>query len=309
MDGKAYGEDDPVAFHRLASFYRNGEMDLQKDGYKAMELLHKAAELGSIGAHQNLGYAYDQGEYCEKDLARSIYHYQVAAMGGVSIARYNLGSYEVAAGNIQRAMKHYIISAMAGHDMSLDMIKKGYTTGDVTKEDFARALRAHKDSADETKSAERDKVTVKGKHTEKWETRDADQKLQFRAALRQATAVDVVDPTPYVVLKNMVIDDLKNDAEYQNLLKDTHNECSKFGTVKILIIPRCGPGAGSIFIEYETAEEAGRIVSSLGGIMMPNGRGIEAGYCDPACLSVNNFFMSIQVYETQEATAHMWEGM
>jgi len=301
--------NDPVAFHRLASFYRNGEMDLQKDGYKAMELLHKAAELGSIGAHQNLGYAYNLGEYCEKDLAKSIYHYQVAALGGVSIARYNLGSYEVEAGNIQRGMKHFIISAMAGHDMSLDMIKKGYTTGDVTKEDFARALRAHKEAVDEMKSAERDKVTVSGKHREKWKVRNADQKLQFRGALRQATAVDAVDPTPYVVLKNMVIDDLKNDRVYQNLLAETHNECSKFGNVKMLIIPRCGPGAGSIFIEYETAGEGGKIVASLGGIVRRKGGGIEAEYCDPACLSMNNYFMSIQVYETQEAAAHMWEGM
>ena len=231
-------------------------------------------------------------------------------MGGVSIARYNLGSYEVAAGNIKRGMKHYIISAMAGHDMSLDMIKKGYTTGDVSKEDFARTLRAHKESVDETKSAERDKVTVKGKHTQKLvEMRNADEKLQFRGALRQATAVEAVDPTPYVVLKNMVIDDLKNDHVYQNLLAETHNECSKFGNVKMPIIPRCGPGAGSIFIEYETAEEGGKIVASLGGIVRRKGGGIEAEYCDPACLSMNNYFMSIQVYETQEAAAHMWEGM
>ena len=74
-------KNDPIAFHRLASFYRNGTMGLQKDGYKAMELLHKAAELGSIDAHQNLGYAYDFGEYCEKDLAKSIYHYQIAVWG------------------------------------------------------------------------------------------------------------------------------------------------------------------------------------------------------------------------------------
>ena len=45
---KRMDKNDPIAFHRLASFYRNGTMGLQKDGYKAMELLHKAAELGSI---------------------------------------------------------------------------------------------------------------------------------------------------------------------------------------------------------------------------------------------------------------------
>ena len=88
----------------------------------------------------------------------------------------------------------------------------------------------------------------------------------------------------------MVIDDLKNDHVYQNLLAETHNECSKFGHIKMLIIPRCGPGAGSIFIEYETAEEGGKIVASLGGIVRRKGGGIEAEYCDPACLCMNNYF-------------------
>ena len=50
------------------------------------------------------------------------------------------------------------------------------------------------------KSSERDKVTVSGKHREKWKVRNADQKIQFRGDLRQATAVDVVDPTPYTWL-------------------------------------------------------------------------------------------------------------
>lgn len=74
--------------------------------------------------------------------------------------------------------------------------------------------------------------------------------LYIRGALRHASsalATTEIDPTPYVELKNMIVDDLTNDVKYQNLVVDTHNVCSKFGDLKMLIIPRCGPGAGSIF--------------------------------------------------------------
>ena len=62
-------------------------------------------------------------------------------------------------GNHNRAMKHWIIGAKAGGDESLDSVKKGYMRGDVTKEDYASCLRAHKESQDEMKSVQRDYAT------------------------------------------------------------------------------------------------------------------------------------------------------
>ena len=39
-------------------------------------------------------------------------------------------------------MKHLIIAANLGHDNSIQMLKSCYTSGAVSKEDFAAALRA-----------------------------------------------------------------------------------------------------------------------------------------------------------------------
>ena len=39
-------------------------------------------------------------------------------------ARHNLGVLEIDAGNIQRAVKHFIISAEGGDDMSLKNVRK-----------------------------------------------------------------------------------------------------------------------------------------------------------------------------------------
>ena len=53
-------------------------------------------------------------------------------------------------------MKHYIIAANQGHNHSVEMLKQGYKSGSVSKEDFAAALRAHQAAVDATKSPQRD---------------------------------------------------------------------------------------------------------------------------------------------------------
>ena len=58
--------------------------------------------------------------------------------------------------NMDQAMKHFMIAACAGDDESLKEIQEGYMNGHVAKEDFAKALRAHKDAVDEMKSDQRD---------------------------------------------------------------------------------------------------------------------------------------------------------
>jgi len=225
----------------------------------------------------------------------------------VSHQRHSLGCLECQAGNVSRGMKHLMISAMAGNDESLDMIKRGYTHGEVTKEDFAKALRAHKEHTDEVKSDQRDKVTISGTEYHHSEIKTVEERLDIRGALRHASTA--LDATPYVELKNMIVDDLTSDVEYQKLVVDTRDELSKFGELKMLIVPRCGPGAGSIFLECMSADDAARVVAALGGYEVGDGRKIEAVYCNPLALSMNNYFLSIQRYETQEVTTEMWQGM
>ena len=51
-----------------------------------------------------------------------------------------------------------MISAMRGHDASLENLKMIYVEGHLSKDDFEKALRAHKDSQDEMKSEQRDRA-------------------------------------------------------------------------------------------------------------------------------------------------------
>ena len=58
-----------------------------------------------------------------------------------------------------------------------------------------------------------------------------------------------VVPTRVVELKQMLTQqDLEDDEEYNDILEDTRDECSSFGTLKNIVIPRTGPGATKIFL-------------------------------------------------------------
>ena len=64
-------------------------------------------------------------------------------MGHVN-ASYDLGALEEEAGNMDRAVKHWMISASAGDDDSLKEIRQCSVNGHATKDDFEKVLRAHK---------------------------------------------------------------------------------------------------------------------------------------------------------------------
>ena len=49
-----------------------------------------------------------------------------------------------------------MISAGAGYDLSLTKIRQAFLDGDTTKDDFEKALRAHKAAKDEMKSEQRE---------------------------------------------------------------------------------------------------------------------------------------------------------
>ena len=89
-------------------------------------------------------------------MKKSMYYSALAAMGGDVPARHNLGCFEACAGNMDRAVKHYMIAAGAGCDDSLKGIRQLYLEGHATKDDFEKALRAHKEAKDEMKSDQRE---------------------------------------------------------------------------------------------------------------------------------------------------------
>jgi TPR repeat protein len=148
--------DDAVAINYLGGCYSNGSMGLPQNYDKAIEFWLRAGELGCAEAYHNLGVAYQNGEGVERELKKAKHYYELATIGGDVAGRYSLGVVEAQQGNVSRAMKHWMISARAGDDDSLKRIRKGFMAGHVTKIDFERALRAHKESKDEERSDQRE---------------------------------------------------------------------------------------------------------------------------------------------------------
>uniref|UniRef100_A0A7S1GE34 Uncharacterized protein n=1 Tax=Skeletonema marinoi TaxID=267567 RepID=A0A7S1GE34_9STRA len=79
-----------------------------------------------------------------------------AAIAGHPQARCNLSGYEWENERIERAVKHLIITANLGHNVSVQALKECYKEGKVSKEDLAGALRAHQAAIDATKSPQRE---------------------------------------------------------------------------------------------------------------------------------------------------------
>ena len=69
---------------------------------------------------------------------------------------HNIGNMEKKSGNMSRAVKHWMISAAAGYDDSLTEIRECFVNGYACKDDFEKALRAHKEAKDEMKSDQRE---------------------------------------------------------------------------------------------------------------------------------------------------------
>jgi tetratricopeptide (TPR) repeat protein len=142
--------NDPVAL------WQEGGLQYKKGEYsKAFEYFTKAAKLGDADAHFKLAELYHFGRGVEKDKEKYIYHLEEAAIGGHPLARYDLGVYESNNGNIERAVKHWIIAARQGDDDSLKELMEAFKEGYVEKDILAVALRAHHAAVDETKSPQR----------------------------------------------------------------------------------------------------------------------------------------------------------
>ncbi|KAL7525944.1 hypothetical protein ACHAXR_001231, partial [Thalassiosira sp. AJA248-18] len=148
---------DVVAMRMLGHRYYKGD-GVPQDYKKALELWNQAAKLGCIKSHCDIGLVYFNGDGVEMNFKKAKYHWERAAIGGNVWVRYNLGIVEAnaGAGNMIRAMKHFMISAGFGDDESLKEIQHGFSHGHITKDDFEKTLRAHKESKDEMQSDQRD---------------------------------------------------------------------------------------------------------------------------------------------------------
>ncbi|KDO18317.1 hypothetical protein SPRG_16280 [Saprolegnia parasitica CBS 223.65] len=121
--------------------------------------------------------------------------------------------------------------------------------------------------------------------------------LVVQRAPRQGTipeynpnAIAAPTPTPVITLGNMVQEaDLVDDGEYSDLKEDIEEECSKFGKVTTLVIPRPSdglPGVGKAFVRFETVDAAIAATKALTGRKF-GGNVVDVSY------------MSVEAFEAQ----------
>jgi len=93
-------------------------------------------------------------------------------------------------------------------------------------------------------------------------------------------------PTEVLCLLNMVMpDELTDEEEYEDILEDIREECSKFGTVKSVEIPRPVPGVevpgcGKVFVEFYGVPDCQKAQHALTGRKFSN-RVVVTSYFDP----------------------------
>ena len=141
---KRVGANDAGAIYVLGSYYYHGQIGLQRDLKKAMDLWTRAAELGSSQGHFSLGNEYRQEG--AGNLKKVKFHYEAAAMAGHEVARYLLGTIEEMFGNMERAVKHWMIATSAGSHHALHHLQQVFEKGLVSRDEMDSILTAYNNS-------------------------------------------------------------------------------------------------------------------------------------------------------------------
>ena len=159
MIQKRVDKGDAEAIYQLGNKCYHGKLGLTKNVPRAIELYTKAAELGSVDVHCQLGMVYHTGDGVEEDKPRGTHHWQQAAMQGHATSRHNLGAVEYKSGNHDLAVQHWMISAAKmGDQESLDAIKDMFKEGHATKAQYAESLLGYRDALEEMKSPQREEA-------------------------------------------------------------------------------------------------------------------------------------------------------
>ena len=164
---------DAIAIYNVGAYHFHGDAGFPQDYDKALELWNKAGELGDALAYFSIGNACKNGDV-KMDEKKAIHYWELAAIGGNTEARNNLGSIEGNAGNMEgsegnegralkhynKALKHFMIAARDGDPDALENIKRMYGYKDATKDDYVNALRSYQVYLDEIKSDQRDRAVA-----------------------------------------------------------------------------------------------------------------------------------------------------
>ena len=151
--------EDAKAMCNLGYDYYYGRY-VPQDSDKALKLYHSAAELGLGEAYNALGFAHYRSIGVETGEKKADRYFELAAIGGYNPARHNLGVGEEQAGNLDRAIKHYIIAAGNGSHGSVNNTRIMYSDGRATKDDYAKVLQAYQVYLSKIKSHQRDEAAL-----------------------------------------------------------------------------------------------------------------------------------------------------
>ena len=154
--------DDAIAIQNMGTYYSHGEYGLRQNYAKALDLWHRATELGHTDAYYDIANAYmfGRGRGLEVDEKKAVHYWELAAIGGCAESRQNLGVAEYKTGNVNRALKHWMIAVRDGGTKSLEKIKRMCSIGTATKEDYAKALQSYQTYVDEIKTVQRDEAAA-----------------------------------------------------------------------------------------------------------------------------------------------------
>jgi len=149
--------NDPAAMRQWGRYqYDKGDYSSAFEYFTKAAALGHVNALGHVDAHGELADLYHNGRGVEQDEKKEMYHLEEAAIGGHSKARYNIGVHEWKNCRYERAVKHWIIAATQGLNISIKSLMSAFKVGKVSKDDLAAALRAHQAAVDAAKSPQRE---------------------------------------------------------------------------------------------------------------------------------------------------------
>lgn len=100
-------------------------------------------------------------------------------------------------------------------------------------------------------------------------------------------------PTTVIVLKNMITkDEVNDDAEYDDILEDVRCECSQYGKVVRIIMPRSKDRRyptdveGNVFVQFSSLLEAQSATRALSGRKFVD-RTVVVDYFDEVKFSID----------------------
>lgn len=151
---------DAVAAFELAEQHLHGNLGLNKDENKALELYHCAADMGSAPANFWLGIAYAYGKHgVTLDLKEAQMHAERAVKLNYPQARALLGYFEAGV-NDGHVVQHFVLGAAAGCKEMMDHLWTIFYEGDISKKDLEDTLRKYHRSCDNMNSEERERYSA-----------------------------------------------------------------------------------------------------------------------------------------------------